>query len=312
MEETTPAVSRRRLLRRAGTVAAGVGAAGLASTVAASPAQAVDVPVLLDQQNLGAGTTGIKGGTAASVAVTLGNDNGPALALKTHNQLINASNFPLGTVYTDDDGDILMVGRFDPANPESSHFVNAAYSQNWAQMPIPVQSFRLVDTRGPNDGSYDPSFGFGRFFLSSATYDAQGRVNPKFGNASTPDMIIKLDSIFDFAGETFTAIQANLACASQVENGWAALYSGTFQGTASINYGPAQFAISNMTQTAVPSSRQINFKTQAKVVVVLDVIGYIVAHPGQLLPGAFGTSATASAAAAQNRKMAVRPNRKKF
>jgi hypothetical protein len=52
---------------------------------------------------------------------------------------------------------------------------------------------------------------------------------------------------------------------------------------------------------------------QYAVVVILDVVGFVVSHPGQLLPPAYGpTVATPASAGAQARNMKAAPHRKKF
>src|SRR5262249_11353633 len=117
-EEENRKVNRRRLLRRAGTVVAGVAGAGVAPAVGADPAQAANgANVLIGNSNgdPGDNTTSLSHTNASTPTLNLvnGNTDGPALALSPVDTLNNdgtpnaspTSNGPVGSLIADDYGD---------------------------------------------------------------------------------------------------------------------------------------------------------------------------------------------------------------
>jgi hypothetical protein len=184
-----------------------------------------------------------------------------------------------------------------------------SYSATWSTQPFPVAAFRLVDTRGKNDGVYNSLYGFGTTFVSGANFsspaggiDNNRKMLPKNGSSLTPDMTISLSDFLLPGG--FAAIQANLAVAAATADGWAAVYSGEFLGTASINYGKAQFAIANFVQTVLNNDLTFYMKTQLPIIVILDLVGFIVSDPINQGLGVAGSGVAASMGSAKARAAA--------
>jgi len=140
MQEEDNAVNRRKLLRRAGTVAAGLGVAGAAAAVSSSPASAagVDGDVGLGtESNSGAATTTITSSSATST-LTLANTGGGA------GLVLTPAAWPAtpagGAIGLNPDG-YLLYGFGDG-------LTGAVYDTSWAYMPVPLQSpQRVLDTR---------------------------------------------------------------------------------------------------------------------------------------------------------------------
>ena len=307
MEETKPAVSRRGLLRRAGTVAAGVGVVGVAT---ASPAQAAEGPINIDVENLGDATTTLTAGTGNRAALKLSNASTGAPLELDPVEFVDPGLVPPGSTYTDSWGDVHVTGTSGDVK-----FDNMLYSPTWATMVFPVPTFRLVDTRGGTSGQYDPNHGYGRYYLSNATYSGD-RLMPKNGGAGVPDALINLQDFLLWADPVNTALQANITAANAAAAGFLSLYSGAFQGTSNLNYSPALYAIANFTQTPVDITRTVNVKIQAPVVLIVDVVGYVLADwISQMGPGgsAHGPSAARSGApgtASTQRKREATPRRR--
>jgi hypothetical protein len=265
-------VNRRRLLRRAGTVAAGAAGVTVAGAMVSSPAQAAaGDAVLAGQANTsGTATTTLTGGDATHPTLRLENASGAALSVTNTDVDINA---PAGSVFVDSWGDFSSI-----TEDGGQKYLTMAYSPTWATMTIPTPMFRLVDTRNSA----------GREFIvpGSASYDSAGRVLPK-GSATVPDMVIDLSAIFS-SSTGLTAVQANLTIINPTGQGYAALWDeGPWPSTSSINYGVVAGlpAIANFTQTVVGSDLRIRFKTNRAAAVLLDIAGFIVSDPYTELGG---------------------------
>src|SRR5262245_39659880 len=137
-EQENRKVNRRRLLRRAGTVVAGVAGAGVVSSVVASPAQAATGPINIGVVNgdPGDNTTTLThtDPNLPTMSLVNGNTDGPALALSPVNTSTGfiTNNGPVGSVIADDFGDFWGIGDPDGAGK----YVNLMYSPTWASMPI--------------------------------------------------------------------------------------------------------------------------------------------------------------------------------
>lgn len=303
MEETKPAVNRRGLLRRAGAVAAGMGVAGVVTTTAATPAQAAGVPIDIDADNFGEATTSLTAGTNTTATLKLANAaTGAPLELEPV-EFVSPSDVPVGTTYADSWGDVHVTG----IGGGDVKFDNLLYSPTWASMVFPVSSFRLVDTRGGVYTEEHPTFGWGRTHIEGAIFSGD-RLQPKNGDANTPDMVIDLSYFLDWANPVNTALQANITVAAASQGGYLALYSGAYRGTSSINYSQVQYAIANFTQTPIEENLRINVKTQWPVVVIVDVVGYVLSD----WMTQFGANAAldASSAAALKTRRGPVPRRK--
>ena len=257
-------VNRRRLLRRAGTVAAGAAGVTVAGAMVSSPAQAAEGDaVLAGKANVsGAATTKLTGGDDTHPTLRLENANGPALSLTNTDVDLNA---PAGSVFVD------SLGDFNALTTDGTNkYWTMAYSPTWATMTIPVSPFRLVDTRNSAGRTY--------VVPGSANYDSAGRVLPKGGTGA--DLVIDLSEIFADATDFPAALQANLTIVKPLSGGYGALWDeGPWPSSSSINYDAGVGAIANFTQTVVGRDLRIRFKTNSAAAVLLDVVGFIVADP---------------------------------
>ncbi|MEV0268604.1 hypothetical protein AB0H43_07500 [Hamadaea sp. NPDC050747] len=133
------AVDRRRLLRRASTVAAGLGAAGVASAVAATPANAAaGDPVLLGDNDAGAATTSITSSSNASTLTLSNTGNGAPIVLPSKQLPTNGDAIVDGGVYNF--GGYLYYGY--------AGGLASIYDDSWSTMTMPlVAPERILDTR---------------------------------------------------------------------------------------------------------------------------------------------------------------------
>lgn len=272
MEESKAPVSRRSLLRRAGTVAAGAGVIGVA---AASPASAADVPVNLDVVNNGTGTTTINGGTASKGTLALTNTAGAAPLVLQPSTLVSPASNPLGTTFTDVFGDLHIVGH-NPDLPASPNYDNMLYSPTWGMMPFPVFPFRYVST-------YIGDIDFGREFIvaGSANYDSLGRVLPKNSN-TVPDLIVDF-SPFILGG--FAAVQGNLTIGEGQGAGFASLWDeGDWPGHSNLNFQSGPFT-ENFTQTILGEDMGMRLKLNKPGIFVFDIFGFLLVNWIEQLAG---------------------------
>lgn len=275
-QDEARAVDRRRLLRRAGTIAVGAAGVTAASAIVAAPAQAAPgEAVLIGRDNVGDGATPTKltGGDADTPTVRLENPaaGGSALSVKPGGPQSVAA--PAGSVFVDEFGDFSAIG-----NLGGGPFVTYAYSPTWATMVIPIRPVRWLDTRN--------SAGRAHIVAGSGTFDASGRVKPKY-SSTVPDLKLDLSDLF-LGG--YGALQANLTVVSPANNGWAAIWdAGTFPGTSSINYGTA-FPLSNFVQSPIAADSTISIKTNQPVHFLLDIVGFVVADPFAQLSFAAATA----------------------
>jgi hypothetical protein len=306
-EEKKPAVSRRGLLRRAGTVAAGVGVAGAAGAVAANPAQAADGDnLVIGQANTGTAKTTLTSGASDTPALKLANNaaNGVPLELQpvnldvNGNTPVNAATVPVGSTYVDRWGDVHTVG--DAQVNAGAHYDLMLYSPTWAFMPFPVAPARIVSTYPGSPGGRD------LIVPGSANYDGAGRVLPKNSN-SVPDAIIDL-SVFVNGG--MAAIQGNLSCGESLSDGWASLWDeGTWPGNSSINF-PKTTWIANFTQTLIGSDLRIRVKVSAPTIIVFDLSGFVVTDwMSQLNFGGTGAAANVKGVAPAKPHRGIAPRR---
>ncbi|MEV4535630.1 hypothetical protein AB0J82_17550 [Asanoa sp. NPDC049518] len=137
MSTETPdsSLGRRRLLRRAGTVAAGVVGAGAVSAAVAAPAQASPGDPVVQGINTGEGTDPM---------VTLENLEGPALNLAPSGEI--APDAPVGSLRVDGAGNIWTLAV--PGLPEMVH------TSFTATQLVPIIPQRVLDTRSAAGRAY--------------------------------------------------------------------------------------------------------------------------------------------------------------
>lgn len=307
-EETKPAVSRRGLLRRTATVAAGVGVVGAASATPALAANGDNITV---------------GGTVSGTSktsLTTGDGNNPALKLANASSSgaplelapvnfssgvspVSAAANPVGTTYVDRWGDVHVVG--DAQVNAGPHYDLMLYSPSWATAVYPFDADRIVHTyQGSNIG-----------LVSGATYDSIGRVIPKFSN-SVPDMWIDLSGGVD-ASSGVAAVQLNLTIEnalvqSGVTGPWAAMWGNgdAWPGTSSISFQYGGHATSNFVQVPIGTDGKLRLKLYARAIVVIDVVGLVLSDAFAQAPWLFLSDASAasiSAASIQGARGAAAP-----
>ncbi|WP_040390630.1 hypothetical protein [Catelliglobosispora koreensis] len=283
-EETKPSVSRRGLLRRATTVAAGVGVAGAATAAIGTPASAADGAnvVIGSAANQGNSKTTLTGGSATAPALRLANnvDNAPSLELAPVDRTtaVDASSLPAGTTFVDDYGNVNVVGQ---VNQSSTKFRTLSYSPAWGTMVIPVAPFRIADSRGTHtNGTYNGSTGYGRSYVLEGNdrFGANGVVLPRY-NAGQADLTVNFAPFLNVPTSGFVAVQANITVTGHQADGWLAAYSGTFTGTSSLNFSPAVSAVANFTQTALSPQLTLTIRLNQTAVVIVDVVGFVMSDP---------------------------------
>ncbi|NUT36848.1 MAG: hypothetical protein HOV79_27655 [Hamadaea sp.] len=197
------AVNRRRLLRRAGTVAAGLGAAGVASAVAASPAAAADGQAIV-QGSDNAGTT--------LTTVTSSNAGG---TLKLVNS--NAAGTPL-----------VLADKVWPANPadgalgfEDGYLLygwgggNTALvaDSSWANYTAFLSApRRVLDTRNALDR-------FWAQYVSPGQFQSDGKI--KAGGIINVPLISVADEPISLGAN---GLQGNLTVTQPSAGGWVTIY----------------------------------------------------------------------------------------
>lgn len=291
-------VDRRRLLRRAGTIAVGAAGVSAAGAVLATPAQAADGDSLVlgstgDANNRATTTTTLELTASADAdrrtALRLENPAGAALSVTQTSPSLAA---PAGSVFVDEVGDIATVS----ADAQGA-YVTYAYSPTWATMVVPISPVRWLDTRYASSRAH--------IVPGSATLDSTGRIVPR-NSTTAPDMVLDLSDLF--AGG-FGAVQANLTVVNPAGTGYASLWDdGAYPGTSSINYGTSLPALANFTQTLIGPNSRIRLRTSKAAHFLFDIVGFVVADPYAQLVG-FGTMAGSQQLSAQDATPSVRKRR---
>lgn len=265
------AVDRRKLLRRAGTVAAGIGAAGVATAVAASPASAAPGDALVQGANdAGATATSITS-TAASTLTLANGGSGAPLTLAPKAWTAGLAD---GSVQFDGAGlNYAWGGNGSQA---------AVYDSSWVPISVPTPPLRMLVT------FTDPAF----MEFASGYSLSGGKINPK-NSATVPDMLFDLswalDPNTDLSG---TAVQFNLTAFSQLP-GWVAAWDqDDWPANSNINTPANNVAIANFCQVAVGSDAKIRFKMNRPTALIIDILGFVA------WPGNFTTDSSPSIAKA--------------
>jgi hypothetical protein len=299
-DPSTPEIGRRRLLRRAGGVAAGV--AGAAAVGAAVMPQAASAAAG-DNMVLGANDAGVAGttlttNTGSSGALELKNTNltthvvngftvdnfGAPLRLvpaapSTNSQAVAFNE--VGTIGFDSAGTLWVCAQTLTAD--------WVYTTFTANQLVPISPTRILDTR----------FAAGRAAIidASGNLDSQGRLMG--GHAITVDL-----SSLVFAG---TAVHANLTVVLPTSFGFASLLPGNQvlsgqPSTSNINYNGGavapNFALCAIGQVNTVTSDAVKIYSSATTHVLLDVFAFTVNAPGQVNPAFLPNAASASNKAA--------------
>jgi hypothetical protein len=268
-EEKERQVGRRRLLRGAGAVVAGVAGAGVAGAVAATPASADTLGnTILGIANTANATTSIEltgnGNPAATAALQVKNATGPALLVSPSTPEGSA---PAGSVFVDEFGDITTVGDVGTGT-----FPNHMYSPTWAAQPFPVNPVRFLDTR------HDQPPGLVNVLPGSGSVVGD-KIIPKSSD-TLPDLV--LDFSHDLA-ENYVAVQVNLTVLNAPHDGWVSIWGdGAWPHTVTLNFLAGRviggFAHSDLTGVFVGDTEpfgHLKIKVTHAVSLVVDVVGFI-------------------------------------
>jgi len=304
MAEIDEPTDRRRLLRRAGTLAAGVAGAGVAGAVAATPARADDgQPVLQGRANNAQNRTGLTTHSPNSPTLELSNtfeeptarEAGPALRLVPLGDSLY-DEAPAGSLSADRLG-IPWVSVQYPTQT-LSHRVHTDFNSNTT---VPIIPTRVVDTRS--------AAGRARI-LNPPVLDSAGRLS------KGQTMHVNLGDLAFFPD----AVLLNATVTGQVLAGYLTVYpyGGARPGVSSLNY-PANQNLSNFVFTASGDEPAgsvqagISVFTSQLTHVVLDVVGFVTSSGGvnpAVLPAAVASAGGADVTdATRRREQAIRTNK---
>lgn len=288
-DPSAPRIGRRRLLRRAGGVAAGVaGATVVAGAVMPSAASAASGGnLVLGQPN-----------TADNASTTLTANNGTAGTLELSNSNVTPTVLSTTPPVTVD-----LAGaplRLVPAAPGQNPQVIAwdevgslgftsdgtlwlcaekqtadwVYTTFTANQLVPITPTRILDTR--------TSAGRASILNASGNLDSQGRLIG--GHA----IMVDLSKLVFFG----TAVHANMTVVFPTGGGFASLLPGNLAisgqpNTSNLNYNTMDvvpnFALCSISETTA-SSDVVKIYSSATTHVLLDVFGFTVNDPGQVNP----------------------------
>ncbi len=292
-EQQNRQVGRRRLLRGAGAVVAGVAGAGVASAFVASPAEASQgSAVLAGVSNTETDTTvlDLTGATSpeTKTALRLTNSAGAGLTIDPVDTSVVSTSPPAGSVFVDQFGDIFTVGDVG-----TGKFNNTMYSPTWATMPVVVRPTRWLDTRGGTPGTSNVVPGSGTV--------SGGKIIPK-GSATDPDLVVDFSNILV---ENYVAVQVVVSVLAAPSDGWLTLWGeGPWPGAVTVNFLAGRvvggFAHSELTGVFTNSTEpfgHLKIKLTHASIVTLDVVGFLTPDPRAL----FKPSASAKFGAATAR-----------
>ncbi|WP_027341665.1 hypothetical protein [Hamadaea tsunoensis] len=267
------AVDRRRLIRRAGTVAAGLGAAGVATAVAATPASAASGDAVLlgkADNDSGTATTGI---TSSNTTGTLALENKVGAApLVLPPKDWNSGTYPDGSLGFTPDGPLQYSFSIDTGSGIAHNNIAYVYDTSWASMPIALSTpVRVLDTR-KSSAVLD-------FVLNPSVLDTQGRLK------SGATLQLDLSSLAYLALGVF----GNLAAITPDRAGWLKLFAldTPEPATSNVNFAANQYASNSFfvgagfrTDThGVPTvTTGLSIKALGNTHVILDVFGFSVAQ----------------------------------
>ncbi len=191
MSTETPdsALGRRRLLRRAGTVAAGVVGAGAVSAAVANPAQASPGDPIVQGKNTGEG---------ADPMVTLDNPDGPALNLAPSSALVGDE--PLGSLRVDEFGNLWTMAI--------EGFPEVLLTSFAATALVPIVPQRILNTR---------------------TAEGRANVINQAGNFDSSGRLLAGKTIHLYVGdyaENAVALHGNVTVTGSVGDGYLTIWPG--------------------------------------------------------------------------------------
>jgi len=208
-EETQNNLARRRLLRRAGTVAAGVVGAGAVGAVVSAPAQAAPGDAVVEGDNTAFAPTTFSGNDAAPL-LTVENIGGPSLRLAPGNAL--AGSEPQGSFSMDDGGTIFTI--------QAPGYVDLVQTTWNTSQLVPIVPQRVLNTRTAEGRQY--------ILNPSGNLDSGGRLK------AGATIHLRLDYFVINA----VAMHANVTAATAAANGYLTIFpfGEARPGTSTLNY----------------------------------------------------------------------------
>ncbi|MFC8618292.1 hypothetical protein ACFT9M_18015 [Micromonospora purpureochromogenes] len=266
------AVGRRHLLRRAGTVAAGLAGSAAVGAAAASPAQAAPGdPVLQGRVNEAGTPTTLRGGSRTSAPLRLENTavetdpdgvprSGPALRLTPTGRGLGWQS-EVGSVSMDTSGTIWAVTS-PGLPPMDGNFVEYVRTNANSNELVPVVPQRVIDTR--------TAAGRARIVNPAGNLDSSGRLLRGHTIQINLDYYVHL-------GE---AVYGNVTVTGALAAGFLQIYPDPGQRPSTfstINFQAGQ-TLSNFFLTGInPLIDQISVHAQQTTHVILDVVAFAVA-----------------------------------
>ncbi|SCE75128.1 hypothetical protein GA0074696_0624 [Micromonospora purpureochromogenes] len=265
------AIGRRHLLRRAGTVAAGLAGTAAVGAAAAGPAQAAPgQPVLQGQVNEAGTPTTLRGGSATSATLRLENPTitnmegvevaSPALRLTPNGESINQKS-EMGSIAMDRSGTIWAVTS-EAMPSETGNFVEYIRTETNTNQLVPVVPQRVIDTR--------TAAGRARIVNPAGNLDSSGRL------LRGRTIQVNLDE-FVYSGQ---AVYGNVTVTGALAAGFLQVYPHSAQrplAFSTINFQAGQ-TLSNFFLTGIsPVIDYISVHAQQTTHVILDVVAFVVA-----------------------------------
>ena len=282
-------VARRRLLAKAGTVAATVAGAGAVSAAIASPAEAAPGQNLVIGQvnDGGTVTTALDNASVSNATLALANDGtatvsglkkaGAPLTLVPNGDYVLG---PVGSLGVSTDGTLWSTGN-DPASGAFADFVRTGSNST---IVYPFAPVRMLETRPEQAGGKAG-------ILNPSVLNAQGFL------PAGQTLHLSLDSLLVWGWAVF----ANITVIAGGQTGYLAAYpSGTPLPLASnVNFTPGQVvanfaAIGVGTYGSPPAAgsalNAISIYVNAPAKVIIDIAGAVVNYPSDIKRGGAGVA----------------------
>ncbi|MCO1596325.1 hypothetical protein M8C17_14275 [Micromonospora sp. RHAY321] len=295
-EHEDKTVNRRRLLRRAGTVAAGVAGTTVVGAAVAGPAQADPGQAVLQgaANNAGATTTALTS-TGAGATLRLENTSTttvdgtvfarPSLQLTPRGNVLNPAS-EAGSIGMDTDGNIQVVAEFG-----GYKYLEYVHTTGNSNQIVPITPQRLVDTRSAASRARIVN-------ASSTTLDSSGRLR------DGQTIHIDLSDFVNFGDALF----GNLTVTTAVAGGFVQIFPFGAPRPANfstINYLTNQ-VLSNSFMSGIGYEDVENGLTDAISVyaartthIIIDVVAFVIGV-GSVNPGIMPFSASATARSAES------------
>ncbi|MDG4806899.1 hypothetical protein O7634_09055 [Micromonospora sp. WMMD1120] len=267
-ENQDKTVNRRRLLSRAGTVAAGVAGTAVAGAAVAGPAQAAPGdPVVQGATNAAGATTTSLTSTGTGPALRLANTSTstaadgtvlarPALQLTPSGDLLH-SDSPGGSIGLDTYGNIQLVTEFG-----GDKYLDYVHTSANSNQIVPVAPQRVVDTRSAGSRARIVN-------ASSTTLDSSGRLRD--GQTIHIDL-----SDFVFYGD---ALFGNLTVTTAVASGFVQVFpygSPRPQNFSTINYLTNQVVANSFMSGIGFDADYISVYAARTTHIIIDVVAFVI------------------------------------